>query len=210
MDDLSFALSPFRPLPDPELERLDDDELIAHLRAASDAGDRAQARKALQILVWGHYDLVAARLSLRLPAHVVEDQAADVIVRAITSSFAGESVGQFRAWLTTIMKRAVADYYAKAARRLPEMPLEPAGDDRPGPEPWSPDDSGYVEVQLIIQTCLEELSEPHRRVIEVVVLEGRPAEDAEREVDGMSAANAYQIASRFRKRLRDLLEEDNR
>jgi RNA polymerase sigma factor (sigma-70 family) len=202
-------LPPFRPRPDHELQKLSDDELIAELRAARGAGDASAARVVLQILVYGFWDLVQYRVSLKVPQHDVEDLAGDVLVRAITSSFAGESVGEFRSWLNTILKRAIADYWRARERTVETQPLErDEVDDRGGPEPWEADGSGYVETQLIIEACLAELSEDHQRVVEIVVFEGRPADDAVTEVAGMTRDNAYQIARRFRVRLREILEQE--
>jgi len=57
-----------------------------------------------------------------------------------------------------------------------------------------------------IDAALAELSDDHRRVVEAYVLRGGPARDAADEVGGMSEANVHQIGSRFRRRLRELLE----
>ncbi len=86
----------FRPRSEHELNSLSDDELIAYIRDARVEGALAEGRLALQILVFGHWDIVAARLRMKLPAHAVEDTAGEVIASAITSSFAGESVGEFK------------------------------------------------------------------------------------------------------------------
>jgi RNA polymerase sigma factor (sigma-70 family) len=205
-------LPAFRPLSEAELDRLTDDELVAYLRAAAEAGEHAHARTALQILVFAFWDLVEARLSLRLPAHAVEEETANVISRAITSSFAGESVGEFRSWLTTIIKRATADYYRRQERRPEETPLVRETEDGEREHlrgRHEPDGAGYVEVQLLVEQCLDELSEPHRRVVELLVFQDRDARDAVAEVPGITEANAYQIVSRFRRRLRELLEGEN-
>ena len=205
-------MPPFRPLPAAALEHLEDDELIAYLRDAAAAGAHDQARLALQILVYGFWSIVESRLSQRLPAWAVEDETANVIARAITSSFAGESIGEFRSWLTTIIRRSVADFYRGQERSPQQAPLyrrTEDGEEEHLPGRFEADGAGYVEVQLLLETCLDELSEPHRRVVELLVFQDRDAKDAAAEVDGISEANAYQIVSRFRRRLRELLEEDN-
>ena len=203
-------MSPFRPRSDHELQKLSDDELIAELRRAHAAGDAAAARLVLQVLVYGFWELVQYRVSLKVPQHDVEDLAGDVLVRAITSSFAGESVGEFRSWLNTILRRAIADYWRGCERTVDTRPLERDDpEDRGGPEPWEADGTGYVETQMLIAACLDDLSDDHRRVVEIVVLEGRPADDAVGEVAGMTRDNAYQIARRFRVCLREMLEQDN-
>lgn len=199
----------FRPREAHELQQLDDDDLIAYLRAAHAAGERAAARVALQVLVFGFWGIVEAKVRLKVPREHVEDVAADALVRAIKASFDGRSVGEFRSWLNTIIRRTIADWYQARASRPREEPLVSEGEDAPTREPWEADDTGYVETQMLIDQCLEELSDAHRRTVEIVVLQGRPARDAEAEVGGMTQANAHQIASRFRTRLRDLLDRDN-
>ena len=199
---------PFRPLPEPELDRLSDEDLIAHLRAAHAAGAAEEARTALQILVHGYWSHVAYRLERKLPAHAVEDVTGDVVVRAIQSAFSGHSVGEFRSWLNTITDRATADFYRARARRPEETPLERDEEDGGSLEPAAPDSRGYVEVQMVIEEVLAELRADHRRLVELAVFEDRPAAEAAAEVEGMTTANAYQVVSRFRTRLRELLEGD--
>src|SRR4051812_48226332 len=81
------VLPPFRRLNEQELAARTDDELIAYMREAREAGATDAARLALQILVFGYWDIVAARVSQKLPAHAVEDVTGDVIADAIRSSF---------------------------------------------------------------------------------------------------------------------------
>ena len=146
---------------------------------------------------------------MKLPAHAVEDTAGEVIAGAITSSFAGESVGEFKSWLNTIHRRKIADFYRERGRTIEAEPLEDEHDDRPSIQPVSPDDAGYVETQLVIESVLGELRDDHRRVVEIIVFQARSADDACAEVDGMTPDNAYQIVRRFRQRLRAALEGDN-
>ena len=199
----------FRPRSEHELQELSDDELIEYIRKARAAGELAQGRIALQILVFGHWDMVAARLRMKLPAHAVEDTAGEVIASAITSTFSGQSVGEFRSWLTTILRRKIVDYYREKGRTIQADPLEGERDDQPTIQPLSPDDAGYVETQLVIESVLAELRDDHRRVVELVVFQARSAEEACAKVDGMTPDNAYQIVRRFRKRLREALDGDN-
>ena len=199
----------FRKRSEHELNSLSDDELIAYIRDARAEGALAEGRLALQILVFGHWDIVAARLRMKLPAHAVEDTAGEVIAGAITSSFAGGSVGEFKSWLNTILRRKIADFYRERGRTIEAEPLEDEHDDRPAIQPVSPDDAGYVETQLVIESVLGELRDDHRRVVEIIVFQARSADEACAEVDGMTPDNAYQIVRRFRQRLRAALEGDN-
>jgi RNA polymerase sigma factor (sigma-70 family) len=198
---------PFRPRPEADLGRLSDEDLIAYLRAAHAAGATDAARTALQLLVFGYWTHVAFRLERKLPSHTVEDVTGDVIVRAIQSAFSGHSVGEFRSWLNTITDRAIADFYRTRSRRPEEAPLERDEDEGRSIEP-APDGRGYVEVQAVIEDLLAEMRPDHRRVTELVVFEDRPASAVAGEVEGMSTDNVYQVVSRFRSRLRELLEVD--
>jgi len=203
-------LSRFRPLSASDLERLDDEELIAYLRRAHAAGDPDATRLALQILVYGYWKHVSYRLARKLPRHVVEDATAGVIVSAIQSTFSGQSVGEFRSWLNTIANRATVDHYRAAQRRPQETSLEAQqeADDGAPLEGVTPDSTGYAELQMLIEQLLKAMRPDHRRVVEIIVFEDRPASAAVEEVPGMTADNAYQIGKRFRTSLGDALEGD--
>ena len=150
---------------------------------------------------------MASRVSVKLPAYAVEDVTGDVIADAIRSSFAGESIGEFRSWLQTILKRRVVDFYRAREREVDQTPLVRDDAEGSGAEPAAADGAGYVEVQMILEDLLGELRDDHRRVVEIVVFEDRSAADACTEVPGMTPDNAYQIVRRFRKELRRRLDE---
>ena len=106
-------MPPFRPRRDDELNGWSDDDLIAHIRAARAAGDRKQARRALQILVFGHHPNITRRVSLKVPSEDVELVAGAAFESAFTSAFDGRSVGEFHSWLQTIVARRIADYHRR-------------------------------------------------------------------------------------------------
>ncbi len=171
-----------------ELQRLDDDALIAYLRTAGDES----ARTALAILVYGHWHNVARRVSLKVPSDAVEDVTGEVLVSAIQAAFDGSSIGEFAVWLRTITARRIADFHRRpVARTVPfeDLELEAPGD-------------GLILVSDAVDRVLGRLSDSHRQVVELVVFEGRSAG----EVSGISAANVHQIASRFRRALREELD----
>ena len=90
-------------------------------------------------LVYGYERDVKRRLSLKVPAHVVDDVAHDALVRAIAAAFDGTSVGEFRSWLHTIVDRTAVDFFRRAERRPKEsiLPSEHAGEeDVWGAEPF--------------------------------------------------------------------------
>lgn len=199
----------FQPLPDHELQQLADEQLIAYIRDARDAGQLALARRGLAILVFGYERDVKRRLSIKVPAHVVDDLAHDALVRAIAAAFDGTSVGEFRSWLHTIVDRTAVDYYRRVERRPKEtiLPSEHAGeDDVWGAEPSIESEAGAVELRIIVEEVLDTFNVKHRLVIELHVFGGLTAREVCDRIEGMSEDNVAQIASRFRAKLRARLE----
>jgi RNA polymerase sigma factor (sigma-70 family) len=187
----------FRPLDDATLKRLDDDALVAYMREARTAG-HPSAALALAILVYGHWRNVERRVRMKVPPADVEDLTGDVVADAIASAFDGKSGGEFRAWLNTITRRAIADYHRRGPGRMKRA-------DEPPREAAAPSEAGVVEVGDAIERVMATLRPDHRLVVDIVVFEDRPAADAARAV-GMTEANVHQIVSRFRAALRGELE----
>jgi len=181
----------FRPLGEAELGRLDDEALIAYVRAGRLHGHES-ARVALAVLVYGHWHNVARRVALKVPPAAVEDVTSDVLVSAIQSAFDGSSEGEFHVWLRTITARRIADFHRRP--RPATVSLEDVVAEAP--------EKGVVVVADAVERVLERLSAEHRRVVELVVFCGLAAS----EVDGVTAANVHQITSRFRRALREELD----
>jgi DNA-directed RNA polymerase specialized sigma24 family protein len=187
----------FRPLDEAALQRLDDDALIEYMRAAREAG-HASAAFALAVLVYGQWSNVARRVRLKIPPAHVEDVTAGVIEDAVFSAFEGRSLGQFRSWLNTITGRKIADFYRRGHGRMEtSCELE---------EPAAPPETGEVELRDAIERVMARMRPDHRRVVDIVIFEDRPAADAAREIEGMTEANVHQIVFRFREALRGELE----
>jgi RNA polymerase sigma factor (sigma-70 family) len=210
----------FRRLNDAQLDRLSDDELIAYLRDARAHGDGEAASLALQMLVYGYIDHVAYRVRINLrssPDRVVEEITGRVLVSAITSAFDGTSVGEFRSWMHTITERRIVDY--RRTSRVRELPLAEEHHDEPdvrGTTLEAPDETGEVLVQAVINQACAELSPAHRAVVELHVFQAASASETAQVVNRhfpdlqtqMRENNVHQIASRFRRRMRDLLDGD--
>jgi RNA polymerase sigma factor (sigma-70 family) len=201
----------FRPLPEHELHGLDDDALIRYIREARQAGEPGASRTALGLLVYGYAPIVRARLTLRVPLHVVDDLTGEVLVRAITSAFDGSHIGQFRAWLNTIIVRTAADHLRGEERRIPALPLDPGRDDEdraPAAEPSVQSESGAVQLRIVVHDVLRTFNETHRQVIELHVFQQLTAAEVCDRIDAMQPDNVAQIASRFRARLHQELSGD--
>jgi len=202
----------FHPLPDHELQQLDDEHLIAYIRDARDAGELAAGRRGLMSLVYGYERDVKRRMSLKLPPELVDDLAHDALVKAIAAAFDGSSQGEFRAWLHTIVDRTIADHYRRAKRRPKEsiLPSEQVGDDQVwGAEPSIDSEAGAVELRIIVEEVLETFNERHQLVIELHVFGGLTAGEVCDRIKGMTVDNVAQIASRFRAKLRARLDADS-
>jgi RNA polymerase sigma factor (sigma-70 family) len=210
-------VSPFRPLSDLELQGLSDDDLIDRIRRARDAGEFDAAKLALSVLVFGHMDNVERRVKLKVRTLAgVEFVASNAMISAITSAFNGESVGEFRSWLHTIVDRRIADYYRRGRVEQVPLPNEHAGDETVwGQIPGVEDETGAVEVRSIVEDLLGELSLVHREIVELAVFDQLSAAETSREVtaefpgEKISADNVYKIAQRFRDTLRDRLESED-
>jgi len=201
----------FRPLPDHELHQLSDEQLIAYIRDGRTAAALGHARRGLMFLVYGYERNVKRRLSLKVPAHVVDDLTHDALVRAIAAAFDGSSVGEFRSWLHTIVDRSAVDFFRRAERRPKEsiLPSEHAGEeDVWGAEPSIDSDAGAVQLRIIVDEVIETFNETHRSVIELHVFGGLTAAELCDRIEGMTVDNVAQIASRFPAKLRARLDPD--
>jgi RNA polymerase sigma factor (sigma-70 family) len=190
-----------------ELDRLDDEAVIAYVRDARAAGDRASAQQAIAILVHGYWRNIERRVRMKVAREHVEDVTADIIASALQSSFEGTSTGEFRAWLGTITKRRIADFHRRSKRTPTTVPLVSDPDAAGASEPAAASEEGYVEAQDVVDRMLADLSDAHRQVVDLVIFDKRTAREATQEVPGMTEDNVHQIVSRFRRALRRALED---
>ena len=199
----------FRELPDHHLQTLDDDQLIAYTRAAREAGRHDPMRPAIAVLAYGYWDILVNRARLKLPDADAEQVAGEALESAIVSAFDGRSVGEFRAWLHMILSRRIADYWRKRERTVATRPLPQPGDEEfAGFEPAVEFEGEALHARECLQRALEELSEPHLRAVRLYLLGPHTAEEAAVLAgEEMTEANVHQIASRFQRRVRELLDE---
>lgn len=195
----------FTPLREHDLIALDDDALIAHVRAARAAGDLAQARAALGVLVYGHWSRVQRRVKIRVPKEHVEDVTGEVIQAAVQSAFDGDSPQEFLSWLNTITDRRIADFHRRNQRTPATVAVSDGHGDGGAPEPATPSHAALVETNDVIERALEAMNPVHARVAEAHVILGAPAREVAADT-GVSPDNVAQIAARFRRRLREMLD----
>lgn len=200
-----------------ELSTLGDDDLIAHIAAARDAGDQPGLKLSLGILGFRRWDDVARRVGARVPRPDVEDVASLALEGAIKAAFEGESMGEFVKLLQKITDRRIADYHRN---REGKPRLDPLSEENEEDEDvWADsliesDFSDGVDAQAVLDQALGELSEPHRAVVEFY-LQGYSAKETAEKVNNevgdaqdkpMTESNAHQICSRFRKQIDELLD----
>ena len=208
----------FSELNEQQLDRLSDDELIEYIREARRASRGDAERLAVQILVWGHRENLRRRVSIKVPREDVDDVADEALVSAVGAVFSSATVGEFRSWLNTIVDRRIADYHKRRRIHTEPLPEEHEGDEevwqRKG-APTIPGPAHRVESRMLIEEATRELSEPHRRVVELRRLYGYSAKDAAVEVNNhfgdrldtpMREDNVHQICSRFDGSLRAIIE----
>ena len=215
-DHLTANLSDFRPLNETELDRLDSDALIAYIREAHAAGRPDDGTRGLSVLVFRHYDDVCRRVSIKVPRPDIEDVAMSVVTSAIKSAFDGTAVGQFVNWLNRIVDRRIVDYHRRPSVEEVPLPEEHTeAEDIWGPAATVDPDTGVVEVQQLIDRAMPD-NEVHREVIELYVFQDVGAEETADRINDtlgeklekpMTVANVHQIGSRFRKALREMLDE---
>jgi RNA polymerase sigma factor (sigma-70 family) len=193
------------------LAGLPDERLVEYLRDARAAGRHEAMRPAIAVLVHGYWDVLVyrARLKLRTESDA-EEVAAEVVASAIASAFDGRSVGEFRSWLHTILSRRIADWWDAREQRLEKtaLPSEHLGDEEVwGREPSVGFEGDAMHARESVRHALEELPAGHRKVVRLYVLGPHAAAEAASLAGaGMTEANVHQIASRFQKRVRELLE----
>ena len=206
----SISAVSFQSLPDHELHQLSDEDLIAYIRDARDAG-RAPPRAPGP-------DVPRLRLRARRQAAAVDQgagprrrrpRAGGQLARAIAAAFDGSSVGEFRNWLHTIVdgaggrllpsRRAASEGRRSGRASTPARRTSGARSRRSRARP-ARSSCGSSSRRL------ETFNEKHRLVIELHVFGGFTTAEVCARIKGMSEDNVAQIASRFRAKLRARLE----
>lgn len=219
------VLTPLEPLSDAELSRLSDEDLVARVAAAREAGDRSAALQAIGILAFGYLGQVRARVEMKVPPDQVDDVVNEIMISAMKSSFDGKSVGEFSSWLHTITRRRIADAAERTARtreKERKLPSENAEDDDSLPDALGVG-GGQEEAELltVVRQALEQITDPaHKRVIELygsvdMGFSGLPARDTAKMVNAelgenphaMSETNVHKIYQRFCASIREQIEE---
>jgi RNA polymerase sigma factor (sigma-70 family) len=206
----------FRKKSESELSHLDDDDLVAYMVKARNAGDDDEVRLAVQILLFQRQDREIALLALKTDNYQdAEDIWSAVMEGALKARFRGQHAGQFFSMVKQIRHARLVDYY-DGKRNAPLLvgPREDGSDpleDMGGPTGID----SAAELQSVVDGILEELSERDRMVVRLRMA-GYPAKETAERVahsglegaDDITSINCDTIFSRFRKALDEALKRD--
>jgi RNA polymerase sigma factor (sigma-70 family) len=168
------------------------------LAAAAARGDELAFRH----LHFRHQRRILGLAMLKLPAASAEDTVQEVFLALHNALAEGRSIGTVGGWLTKVARNKIADFHRGRAGTAHRTGMEYDDD-------AAVLDAGYAgaDLSLVVDRVLAELSETHRLVVRRAFLENAPAAEVAAET-GESAANVYQIVSRFRTAMRAALGND--
>lgn len=195
-----------KPRNENELARLKDDELIAHAVAARDVGDQASFEAAVKQFVAGRMGIVEFWVSKKASGHEKDEIVGDALVSIIKGAgrIKGSSPGEVVEWMRTVTQRRIADYYRAMEKDPGSVPIDeqPGEDDEWGPVLGTPDSTGAVEVNLVIEQVLQSRNGIKKEVVRLR-RSGFTAKETAAMCgdDKMTSANVDAIFSRFRKDL---------
>jgi RNA polymerase sigma factor (sigma-70 family) len=216
-------LSSFRKLNDIELDALSDEKLIEYIRSARANGETTAMTVAIQIFAYRQRDIVLNRVRVKLRDRPDSDIDAttDLIVGgAMFAAFEGESVGEFKALVNRIFQRRIADYFRRTSGTVRYAPLanevDPDDEEVHGEVLTAEEELSFIWGADLVNQALDELSKPHRAVVRHRLFEGYSSQETVELVNNhfsgeldtpMTTSNVDQIVSRFRRRVRDLLDD---
>ena len=191
---------------------MSDDDLIAQIRLAREAGDKDRIKICLGQLAWRRYGIVHARVLNKVPEEHAEDVVQEIMFSAIDASFDGDYIGQFGSLLNTITQRRIADFHASRPPETDPLAEENSDDENTwGEVPEDDDFTDALDSLAIVEAALADLSERHRMVAKLSLEGFRAKEVADRVNEAftdepeMTDANVHQIMKRFRDELRRAL-----
>jgi RNA polymerase sigma-70 factor (ECF subfamily) len=141
-----------------------DSEKESALVKAAQQDDRAAYRQ-----LYDHYlPLIYARVCALVPLSDAEDVTQEIFLSVARSIHGFRSRSTLSTWMGSIVGRRVVDYYRRAARQVPQVPL---ADDCDVPAEANP---GSLEDELVVKQVLYSLPEHQREVILLRLVEELP------------------------------------
>ena len=215
---LGYHAEMFREKNDYELDALGDEELIAYVVAAREAGNLAAAKLGFSIFAFRRFDDLVRRALVKVPTRQdAEDLAQQALEGVFKARFDVTVVGQAVNFMYTILARRIADFTDKRTNReLDEIPLPEELDDEERKRraaAISPDETSRVDTLDVIERVWRALNETHQMVVDDFVFNSYDAKETATRVNTefpgltppMTDQNVHKIASRFRDDLRNAL-----
>lgn len=200
------------------LDRLSDEDLVAYVVAAREAGQPEAGKRANDMLAFRIQPLIEARVAAKVGPDAREDVVMEVLTSFLQSAFDGKVILSVRAFAATICKRRIADHYRRIERNPDQVPL-PGGDADDenvwGEEPGTEDDTSAIGYMGIVARLLADRNELHQRVIKLYgpeAMNGMNFTGAEvvaalaKQGEEMTVANVQQIWHRFKDDLKAELQ----
>ena len=147
---------------------------------------------------------------LRLPVDKVDDVVSRVVANLLVSlpKFRYDArKGKFRGYLKTCVRHAFLKEIEEEAKQ-PQNGIDPDALARLAAREGGYDtvESGMRREELIqaYHLAMQSFNEDHRQVVRLALIDGMPPAEVAR-LSGFSLDNVYQVVSRARKKLRDIL-----
>ena len=205
-------MTEFTRLEEMALDRLGDEDLVAYVVAAREAGQPEAGKRATDVLAFRIQPLVEARVAAKVGRDAQEDVVMEVLASFLQSAFDGKVILSVRAFVATIAKRRIADHYRRLERDPEQVPLPGGGDDDDvwGAEPGAEDDTSAAGYMDAVERLLADRNEIHQRVIRLYgpeAMNGLDFTGAEvvaalaEQGEEITIANVQQIWHRFKSEL---------
>ncbi len=144
----------------------------------------------------------------RVPAADAEDVLQDTLIRLHENASSLRDADRAEAWVFSIARRAIADYFRQEDRRPVDTTVDdPTVETDPPPEnlaPYEGDHDTHEEVLSWLRPMAEELPEMYRRPLVMADFEGHTQQAVADEI-GLSLSGAKSRVQRARTKLREIL-----
>lgn len=159
--------------------------------------------------VWRPFvDGLRSFIMSRVPSADAEDVLQDTLIRLHENASSLRDADRAEAWVFSIARRAIADYFRQEERRPVDPSVdEPMVETDPSPEnlaPYEGDHDPHEEVLSWLRPMAEELPEMYRRPLIMADFEGHTQQAVADEI-GLSLSGAKSRVQRARTKLRDIL-----
>jgi RNA polymerase sigma factor (sigma-70 family) len=178
-----------------------DSEKESALVKAAQQDDRAAYRQ-----LYDHYlPLIYARVCALVPLSDAEDVTQEIFLSVARSIHGFRSRSTLSTWMGSIVGRRVVDYYRRAARQVPQVPL---ADDCDVPAEANP---GSLEDELVVKQVLYSLPEHQREVILLRLVEELPFKEVASRLGikvGAAKVRFYRAIAACRQKLAETGSQD--